>query len=59
MYSPWALSMPVLRETEQDPVRGPEKTLKRGSFAAYSRTISSVLSFDSSTEAMISQSPNA
>lgn len=56
MYSPVAMSMPVLREAEHDPERGPVKTLKRGSFAAYSRAISSVLSLDVSTPRRHSQS---
>ena len=58
MYSPVAMSMPVLREAEHDPERGPVKTLKRGSFAAYSRAIFSVSSFDSSTPRRHSQSLN-
>ena len=45
-------------DAEHDPERGPVKTLKRGSFAAYSRAISSVLSFDVSTPRRHSQSEN-
>ena len=48
--------MPVLREAEHEPLRGAVKTLTRESFAAYLRTISSVLSRDSSRPMMHSHS---
>ena len=57
-YSPCAMSIPVFREAEHEPLRGPVNILKRGSRPTYSRTTSSVLSLEVSTPSMHSQSVN-
>ena len=56
-YSPVACSSAVLRGAAGEPLRGCVNTEILESFAAYSRTISFVRSFDVSTTATSSQSP--